>query len=498
MRFIIENPTKAYMNSYLEEELLALEKELSYKNEAYAYDVKRHINNKWLRSKNHAIWEKKLKELQSLVNNTLVFQDEKGPYIRPGSIPYVKNIQFTVENKIKYSSFKKIAWAHKLPFELYPYQEESVKKLLDVKHGNVELTTGSGKTIILLKLLRESGLSAVVIVPSVSIFNEILGKAEYFLGKGLVGGYGDGKKNIDKKITIAIGDSLVNIKDDTKEQKFFREKQMFISDESHLLPSETLEKVCHKLLENIPYRFFLSGTQTRNDGTEKLLQSIIGPTVHTLSTKEAVEKGYICPHKFRIVRVESSNPNFNSKEPLEEKRVHFLGNKNIAAFIAKLANFEGSKGRQTLVLVEELHQISSLIKLLNVPYAYAHSSKNKEDLEKRGIEKVDSKEAVDKFNKNEVKVLIGTSCISTGTNIFPCHNTVNWAGGSSEIKTKQGAVGRSIRLHSHNPFKDRCLLKEKCIIYDFDVVDNYTMREHLKQRIIYYRDSGTEIEFLTL
>jgi hypothetical protein len=90
-------------------------------------------------------------------------------------------------------------------------------------------------------------------------------------------------------------------------------------------------------------------------------------------------------------------------------------------------------------------------------------------------------------------VLIGTSCIATGTNIFPTHQTCNWVGGSSEIKTKQGAIGRSVRLSKHNPWAAKVLPKEVSHIFDFDVFDVPVMVKHLEDRIDYYKESGSEI-----
>ena len=115
-----------------------------------------------------------------------------------------------------------------------------------------------------------------------------------------------------------------------------------------------------------------------------------------------------------------------------------------------------------------------------------------------GLTKVDPDESVRKFNSGECMVLIGTSCIATGTNIFPTHNTVNWAGGSSEIKTKQGAIGRSVRLGSHNPWANKCQPKTNATIWDFDVHDVYVMQRHLEERLSFYKDSGTEIKFIKL
>ena len=118
-------------------------------------------------------------------------------YIRPGSIPYLVSeatLCLEITNEIVYPAPKKIPWAKPLPFQLYPYQQESVEKLLEVKHGNVDICTGGGKTAIILQICRELGLPSVIVTPSSSIFNEILEKCEYHFGKGKVGAYGDGKK----------------------------------------------------------------------------------------------------------------------------------------------------------------------------------------------------------------------------------------------------------------------------------------------------------------
>jgi superfamily II DNA or RNA helicase len=280
---------------------------------------------------------------------------------------------------------------------------------------------------------------------------------------------------------------------------------MMIVDESHTWGADTLENICHGVLADVPYRLFMSGTQTRGDGAEKLLQSIIGKTVHTLTTKEAIAGGYIFDHDFLIVDIESSNPNMQSADVLEQKRIHFLRNKNIAAFIAKLANASAlASNHQTLVLVEQLDQIAMLIPLLKVPFAYAHSESSKlklAELESTSgvmLEKVDRADSVEKFNKGEAKVLIGTSCIATGTNIFPMRYTCNWVGGSSEIKTKQGAVGRTVRQLLANPWATLCAIFTKKTIIDFNVYDQFVLKKHLEERILCYRDSGTDIRRIKL
>lgn len=503
MKLKVTTPCQAFVEEATEEELDKLRKQLSYTNTSAQHQVRRLYNNHWARRKDEAAWENQLEKLKKTVHNTLIFEEDGKKYIRPGSIPYLKGFELQVENTIVYPKPKKVPWEKPLPFQLHPYQETSAEKLPEASQpSNVELCTGAGKSAILLKVCRETGFRAAIVAPSKSIFLELLEKFEYHFGKKMVGRFGDGKKVLGKRFTICIGDSIANIQPGTEEWTFFSGLEMLCVDESHTWGAETLKEICHGVLSNIPVRMFFSGTQTRGDGSEKLLQSIIGKTVYTLTTKEAVAGGYICPHDYRIVEIESSNPNYMTADALDMKRVHFLSNKNICAFIAKLAIAEArTHRRQTLVLVEELSQISALLPILQsagIPTAIAHSEKKPERLSQLAIAKVDNQESVEKFNKGEALVLIGTSCISTGTNIYPTHNTCNWQGGASEIKTKQGAVGRSVRLGSQNPYEARCTPKTKSLIWDFRVYDIHLMDVHTDDRIGYYKDSGSEIKAIRL
>lgn len=499
MKINISSPSKAFIEEATQEEFDSLRKQLSYTNTSAQHLVKRHYANKWARSKDPEGWQKKLELLKKSVHNTLIFEEDNKRFIRPGSIPYLTNPVLEVSSSIVYPSPNKIAWAKLLPFELHPYQQDSSINLVDIRHGNVELCTGSGKSAILLKVCRETGFKTAIIAPSKSIFLELLEKFEYHFGKNMVGAYGDGKKKLGKRFTICIGDSIANIKPGTKEWEFFSTLEMLCVDESHTWGAQSLEDICHGVLSEVPYRLFFSGTQTRGDGAEKLLQSIIGKTVYTLTTREAIAGGYICPHDYRIVEIESSNPNYATSDALDMKRAHFLNNRNICAFIAKLANAEAlTSKRQTLVLVDELNQIATLLPMLKVPVAVAHSETKPARLAELGLTKVDRQASVEKFNKGEALVLLGTSCISVGTNIYPTHNTVNWQGGTSEIKTKQGAVGRSVRLGSQNPWADRCTPKDKSTIWDFDVHDIGITNRHLTHRVMFYADSGSEIKRISL
>jgi superfamily II DNA or RNA helicase len=483
----IVSPSKAILSVFAEDR-----KKLAsctfYKNTSADFQYQRHLKNfRWKRS-NHQAWEAHGNDLKQKVNQNLLYEEDGELCIKPGYISYLQEIMpVEVVNKIAYPNARPYPWYRPVGLTPYSYQTESVIRLIEQRHGNVELFTGAGKSLIIMMIAQKLGLKTLVVTPSVSIFDEMLERFETHFGKTMIGALGGGKKRLNKSIMICVSDSLANLKYGTDQYDDISKYQVLLADESHTIPAATLEKMCHGVLKDIPYRFFLSGTQTRNDGTEKLLHAIIGKNVYALTTRQGIEGGYICDHEFKIVKIKTTNPGFTSDDAIAMKRAHFLRNDNIAQFVGKLANsvYE-SKNEQTLVLVDEIDQIHRLIPHLKVPYACATGDKSFDK----------PTDAVEKFNKGEAKVLIGTSCISTGTNIFPTHHTVNWQGGTSEIKTKQGAVGRSVRKLEKSKYEQFHVPKPKAIIWDFDIENVSTMQRHLRQRIEIYKDSGTPIIYL--
>lgn len=494
----IETPTTCYIENPSSDEISRLKHHLTYSDTSAAFNLKNLKQNRWLQTNKPQTFQLRKQELEAKLKVCMLkFSSESQKYwFHPGSISYLNELfSFNIKNNIKYPEPKKMLWKRSLPFDLYPYQKEAVERLLNAKHGCVELCTGAGKTAIILTLARELGLKTIIVTPSKSIFLEILEKFEHHLGKTDVGAYGDGKKKLGKKLTVCVSKSLTMLKPGTDEYNFFANADVVIGDESHTLGAETLEAVFHGVLKNVPYRFFLSGTQVRGDGKDELLESIIGKKVHALTTKEAIDGGYICPVRFIVFETLSKDVK-QYKDPLKAKRNQFLYNSNIADIAAKIANSAWNQAQEsTLILVEELEQIAMLKDRLKVPFDYVHSA-SKADAAEFGLETRKVDETVESFNKGEIKVLIGTSCIATGTNIFPTHNTVNWVGGSSEVRTKQGAIGRSVRILEKSSYKQYHKSKPISKIYDFKISNIPLMEAHLQKRISMYKETSDDIKYI--
>lgn len=493
------SPTKTIIEECDSNTLDLLRKNLTYQNTSIVFNLKKLKENKWLQANHPEAFNIRKKELEKkLFSCMLNFDSSLNKFwFYPGSIPYLNNFSFKEESNIEYPVPKKVPWKNTLPFNLYPYQEASVEKLLEAKHGCVELCTGAGKTAIILTLARELGLKTIIVTPSKSIFLEILEKFEHHFGKSNVGAYGAGKKRLGKKFTVCVSKSLTMLKPDSEAFDFFKNADVVIGDESHTLAADTLEAVFHGVLKKVPYRFFLSGTQVRGDGKDKLLESIIGKKVYEMPTKQAIDGGYICPVKFFVFETTSKDIK-KYKDPLKTKRKQFLYNSNIADITAKIANSAWIHAQEsTLILVEELEQIKMLKERLKVPFDYVHSA-SKSDAENFGLEKRKVNEMVELFNLGKIKVLIGTSCIATGTNIYNTHNTINWVGGSSEVKTKQGAVGRSVRVLEKSKYKEYHKPKPYSKIYDFRVTNIRLLENHLQKRLEMYKETTDEIKFIRI
>jgi superfamily II DNA or RNA helicase len=485
------SPTKAYIQATAEE-IKILSEQMGYRNSSKYFELNKHLNRTWMRDRDPDEFERIKKDLESQVYVSLLYKENGRYFIRPGYIPYIKKIQIDVRNSINYPTAKPMTWKTPLEFTPYEYQTQSVERLLDIKHACVSLATGLGKSLILLMLSQRLGLNTVVVTPSQSIFAELLKLFQTHLGEKNVGAYGDGKKDIKKKITITIAKSLTTLKEGTEAYDFFRKKQVLIVDESHSIAAATLEDVAHGVLENIPYRFLVSATQARGDGSLKLLHSIIGQEVINMGVEEGIQKGYLCPLKFKILPVQSSSRKY-VKDPIECKREHFLRNTNIAELAAKIANAKWETQQEsTLILVEELGQIAMLAKRLTVPFTYVHSG-SKKDATEYGLKQVDAQDEIERFNNGTVKVLIGTRAVSTGVNFYPTHVTLNWAGGSSEVTCFQGSMGRSTRKLENSKYKHLHKPKPFCMIIDFNVEGNKILEKQLEKRIEFYKETGEDV-----
>jgi superfamily II DNA or RNA helicase len=472
---------------------------LEYVDNDVKYQLqKTRMNYQWKRRDpdGHAA---KIEELKLRQKRTLMMLDQSGtPYTYAGlwrDFKLTFGWDLDQSLNIPQASFS-LPWAHVPDFKARYYQEESVDALFDnAKYGPaaVELPTGSGKSRIIEEICKRNPVPTTVITPSKTITNQLHKEMVHLFGGRYVGKYGAGRHDLGKLFTVCTGQALTNIEPNTEEWDFFVKTQQFVWDESHTTPADTMERVALGLLRDVPARFFVSATQMRNDGTDMLLKGITGPVVYRKEFKKLVDQGFLARPYFHMFEVPAFGPT-GSRDGKTEVRNQLHLNPHVNKLAAEFAQKSVTiSNRQTIILLEEFNQFLALKPYLTIPYEFAHGGipdrevvdgVNLKDNFPREQWKPDVDAMVDRFNRGETKLLIGTSAISTGVDTKPTGSLVYLQGGTSETKVKQG-IGRGTRITD---------AKKDLFVADFRVVGSKMMERHANERVVIYNSMGDVVE----
>lgn len=389
-----------------------------------------------------------------------------------------------------------IPWAHVPEFKSRYYQDEGVEALFaNAKFGPsaIELPTGSGKSRIIEEICKRNPVPTTIITPSKTITNQLHKEMTWLFGGKYVGKYGAGRHDLGKLFTVCTGQALANVEPDTEEWRFFGKTSQFVWDESHTTPASTMERVALGVLRDVPARFFVSATQMRNDGTDMLLKGITGPVVYRKDFKELVNEGFLARPYFHMFEVPTFGPAGSRDHGTEVRNQLHLNphvNRLAAEFAQKCVTISN---RQTIILLEEFNQFLALRQFLTMPFEFAHGGipdrelvdgKELKDMFPREQWKPDVDAMVDRFNKGETKLLVGTSAISTGVDTKPAGAIVYLQGGTSETKVKQ-SIGRGTRVTDD---------KKDLFVADFRVIGSKMMTRHADERVVIYNSMGDVVE----
>jgi superfamily II DNA or RNA helicase len=473
---------------------------LTYIDKSVDFELAKAKKSTWLINKlGEEGWRDHIDQLKAKRTQCLLFEDSKGFWTYSGLAKMLEDkFNLPFKNQVVYPEPKLIPWAKKPEKNPRPYQDKMRELLLAARHGAVEVGTGLGKSFVILLLAKELGLKTVVMTPSVSIAEQIYSEFKTHFGQKHVGQFFDGKKESKKLFTVAVDDSLTRIEEGSDHWNNLAKAQVFIADESHLCPAQSLAKVCTGLLSGAPYRFFFSGTQIRNDGLGLLLQAITGEIVFRMTVEEGVQQGWLAKPMFRVVPIDSS-VNYYNPDANEMTRAHLYYEPNVCAKAAEIANLMVEEmDRQVVILVKEIEQLSWLLPHFRHPVKFAHGGVTDTTYHANGkVKKQGNKDKipeeywesdpnalVKEFNEGKIPILIGTSCITTGTDIQTVEAIIYLQGGKSEIQVKQ-SIGRGTRKPEG---------KTDCFFIDFDIRNVETLHRHAEARKEIYANVYPDFE----
>jgi len=268
--------------------------------------------------------------------------------------------------------------------ELRPFQREQVQAGLENTTCLWRAPAGSGKTTASLAYIAKLNLPALVVVPSMKVFEQWLRRAEeeFGLREDQIGVLQGSTRRV-QPLTIAMQQTLRNCAD-----QYANMFGVYVADEVQRHGADTFFHVT----DCIParYRLGVSADERRADGKEFLIYDLFGPTRHQVKRDMLVEQGFIHDAEVRVIptdfradwykRLKPRNRamgNVQSKLSLElakdEKRNELL---------RQVIRWCVDSGEQTLLLawrVEHCHILNSIAASVGVQCGLMLGGKDQEE-----------------------------------------------------------------------------------------------------------------------
>jgi superfamily II DNA or RNA helicase len=361
------------------------------------------------------------------------------------------------------------------PFDLYDYQVDYIKQALKYQRGLITAPTASGKTNILIGILKclPPKTPVLFLTKNSALVNQNYQEMKKW-GVENVGRYYGGHKELNYIMCCtAHKDTLAGI-----DRLLPRFKVLFF-DEVHEGMS-AVPIAAYKKMTNASVRFGISATPFKFGGKDKVqMYNVMGhfgavfKTSTTasgyLTTKELQNRDILSKSHVTVYPIDTPN-NITHEPYMDAVTMGIAHNLEFLEIVTRLAR--KLKGR-TLILVERLDQGEFLKQLM--PEAHWI----------QGEDTVTAKAEVfnDLREKDNVIAICMRQIITSGINIKN-HNIVNASGGQAEHSVIQ-QMGRGLRTAND---------KETLDFYDFLFKTNQYLFKHSLNRIKVWTDEGHEVE----
>ncbi len=201
---------------------------------------------------------------------------------------------------------------------LREYQQQALDRWFIQKKGIAVMPTGSGKTVLALKIIEEINSSTFIVVPTLDLVRQWKEELQAFDVE--IGEYTGEKKDL-QAITVSTYDSAY-IHADKLGNRF----KLLIVDEVHHLPAEGYRQIAEMFAS--PFRLGLTATYEREDGLHEDLPRLMGGKVHEIKTDELTGE-YLSTYGTRKIVVELSEKEQEDYDKYQERFRRYILSRNI-------------------------------------------------------------------------------------------------------------------------------------------------------------------------
>jgi|APSaa5957512576_1039674.scaffolds.fasta_scaffold00035_49 superfamily II DNA or RNA helicase len=366
------------------------------------------------------------------------FEDlEDAMYVPVGALNEILTIFKNNRQQISKKNIVDLRFSHKtdsifstLKFKgkLRNYQEDIVNACIGKTCGVIEAMTGSGKTVVFVKMIVDNKQNTLVLVNTMELANQTIEAIAKFtnLRKKDIGFIGDGKFDV-KPISVGLHQTMAKLKDERWDSINDTFGQI-IADEVHIVAAETYMETMVQL--KAKYKWGFSATPRRADGLTKVIFWATGPKLHTVPNS-ALADVLVTPD-VRIIPTKYTFPLFSTQE-----------------YGMMINDLSEDTDRNQLILdtIEEDYEKGYIcilcLRLSQVDYLQTKLKGSVKLTSK--MKKKDRKAVMKKLREKETRIVISTyGLFSTGLDIPHLDTLILAAPIRSEVKIRQSA-GRLMR-----------------------------------------------------
>lgn len=429
-------------------ETLLIKANCTYKDKSVEYAIRQASKSMW--------GAKRIPELKTKLTITL-YEETPETLIIPQGMAHLIPSHIILIDKRVLPLFREMVWYQKPKHDMRYYQREAVEALMSDSRGQAVLSTGSGKSFLMLNLVKKMGLQTLIICPSSLIGDQLYDDFASALSRRQVGMFGSGKKEV-KQITVGLYQSV------TRNIEVFKNTELIVVDESQTIASNSLTAISRGL-SHVPYFYSVSATNWRADGKTPEIYAASGNVKYTFDTLRAISEGFLSQPVFIIREVPSSGKEYELKQ--KNYTHHVVKNNILNAQIVADIQRARSMGMSTLILVQEIEHGEMIASAENIPFANGENKK--------------SMQLIKQLNVGSIKTLIaGASLAGVGTNFTRVDCLIMASFPGTKGLTLQ-LLGRGLRKYEG---------KKKLLVLDYSIKNNNMLFRHSQSRIEWYSELG--------
>lgn len=370
-------------------------------------------------------------------------------------------------------------------------QPQAMAAIMAQRGGLVECDVGFGKSHIISRLSKAyHGSKIIITVPIASVAREFYKKLqELSTDVGLVG---DGKREMNRPVTVAVSQSL---------RYAPRDANILFADEAHKLLTPNFVTQLNRF-SRAKFFAFTASPDGRHDNRDDYMEAIFGPVIYKATYQQTVESGSVVPLSVVAYRVPDGPDVSRIRDQVRRDRLGIWRNVDRNQVIVRAVHEQLSlhgQEAQILIYCDKVEHAFILQQMLP-DFVVAHGPLDKKRRDKMLNEGVLREDQVvcdkkrlsqlkEDFSELRITKAICTSVWSTGVNFWDLEIFVRADAAASKIVSGQ-APGRLSRLAN----KTR---KVKGTLVDFTDEFCKTFNNRWKKRRAVYASKGWEIETRT-